>query len=122
MSQDRSRARKPNSPLPNIGEGVLKRFHTRPPDFEYLYQQLKDTNPRAAQWLLDVTESLAPADVQKKYHYAVVALHLYGMLAEQADVDSLSQIFSLLPKSIKGMTPTVAPLSDPLNPPDQPAL
>jgi hypothetical protein len=76
--------------LPKISNAVLKRFLKRPPNFESLYRRLRTTNPGAAEWLLSVTEGIAPANTSEKEKYATVALQLYNMLLEQHDINELS--------------------------------
>lgn len=76
--------------LPKISNAVLKRFLKRPPNFETLYRRLRTTNPGAAEWLLSVTEGMAPSNTGEKEKYATVALQLYNMLLEQHDINELT--------------------------------
>lgn len=93
MSKRRSNAAPPPASLPVLSAAVVQRFRARPPGFERMYAQLIGRNPRAARWLLDAAESIAPADAADKERYAQLALSLAYMLSEQALINKLHALY-----------------------------
>jgi len=77
------RAKATNS-LPILTDKMVQALREKKPDFAYLYMHLQQTDPRAAMWLRDETEYLAPANPAEKEKYAILALKLHYMLHQAA--------------------------------------
>ena len=85
----------PNFLLSDVEQEVIDSFERHPPDFDELFNRLKEEKPRLAWFLLRRAEKLAPRDAQDKERYATIALEIAGLISAQVVVDGLRETFAL---------------------------
>ena len=73
-------ARRSTRQLPVMTDAVIMRSAQEPLTIEALYRLLQRYDPRAAQWLQDAVEEIAPANPAEKEKYALLALQLHRLL------------------------------------------
>lgn len=78
--------------LPEVSEEVVQIFRHNPLGFEVLYAQLRETNPRLAEYVRDRAEQLAPGDIHSKEILARLALETHGIIAAQAEVSAMEAL------------------------------
>lgn len=77
--------------LPEVSEAVIRNFRDNLPDFEVLYDQLRQANQKVAEYVRDRAEQLAPGNIKVKEALARLALETHGIFTAQTEVDALEK-------------------------------